>query len=482
MYCCCEKIKPNLGHMDIVISDIEQNTKNNEIYSNKLVSKNSNQNIMNNLNYNNEKNKNIINKNDTQNTILSFGSHKKFLNKFNKNNINNTNICLNNYNKSKNEYKASNKSIINSTRNIFDQGKINLNNTKSENYWFNSFSNNNNGSIIVEENIKNHQKESSNMINNNYYKKLSFFSLMTDNFSCREETNDFNNIIFMLNNRNITEEEILRTKKLKITGNPIDFFYGKEIMINAAGVFSEIIINNINNSNINSTKLKENNNINKVNDIQCKTIKNEKKGITFFGQNNINNNIKNIVLINYNREKFSDYNNEDIFFYIYYLRETKKYYLKPNINSIMFLKLKPKTAYKIRQGEILSFGNAILLLKRNKSGFNNYLSIDYNQENFLFKDEEYINTNKCIKIGRDKNCDIVIENRKTISRVNVIIKYNSRNEEWEIYDGDENYKESLNGVRILLRKQYEINEECDIEFLGQRFIIQLLSDDKINVC
>ena len=437
---------------------------------------------MNNLNYNNEKNKNIINKNDTQNTILSFGSHKKFLNKFNKNNINNTNICLNNYNKSKNEYKASNKSIINSTRNIFDQGKINLNNTKSENYWFNSFSNNNNGSIIVEENIKNHQKESSNMINNNYYKKLSFFSLMTDNFSCREETNDFNNIIFMLNNRNITEEEILRTKKLKITGNPIDFFYGKEIMINAAGVFSEIIINNINNSNINSTKLKENNNINKVNDIQCKTIKNEKKGITFFGQNNINNNIKNIVLINYNREKFSDYNNEDIFFYIYYLRETKKYYLKPNINSIMFLKLKPKTAYKIRQGEILSFGNAILLLKRNKSGFNNYLSIDYNQENFLFKDEEYINTNKCIKIGRDKNCDIVIENRKTISRVNVIIKYNSRNEEWEIYDGDENYKESLNGVRILLRKQYEINEECDIEFLGQRFIIQLLSDDKINVC
>ena len=148
----------------------------------------------------------------------------------------------------------------------------------------------------------------------------------------------------------------------------------------------------------------------------------------------------------------------------------------------MFLKLKPKTAYKIIQGEILSFGNAILILKRNKSGFNNYLSIDYNQENFIFKDEEYINSNKCIKIGREKNCDIVIENRKSISRVNVIIKYNSRNEDWEIYDGDENFKESLNGVRILLRKQYEINEECDIEFLGQRFIIQLLSDEEINVC
>ena len=205
----------------------------------------------------------------------------------------------------------------------------------------------------------------------------------------------------------------------------------------------------------------------------------ENKGITFFGQNNIkNNNNRNFVPINYNKEKFNDYNNIEIFFYIYYLRETKKYYLKPNNNSIMFLKIKPKTAFQINQGEILSFDNILLIIKRNKSAFNNYLSIDYNQESFTFKDEDYIIPNKYIKIGREKNCDIVIENRKSVSRINAIIKYNCKNEEWEIYDGDENNKKSLNGISILIKNQYEINDDCEIEFLGQRFKIQLINKDK----
>ena len=87
----------------------------------------------------------------------------------------------------------------------------------------------------------------------------------------------------------------------------------------------------------------------------------------------------------------------------------------------MFLKIKSKTPFRIKQGEYLCIDNSILIIQRHKSGFNNYLSIDYNQENFIFKDEEYNNNNRCIKIGRDKNCDIVIENRKSISRVNVIL-------------------------------------------------------------
>ena len=207
---------------------------------------------------------------------------------------------------------------------------------------------------------------------------------------------------------------------------------------------------------------------------------NENKGITFFGQNINYNNNKNFVSINYNHAKFNDYNKIDIFFYIYYLRETKKYYLKPNNNSIMFLRLKPKTGYLIKQGEFLSFDYIILMIKRNKSGYNNYLSIDYNQENFIFKDEDYINKNKYIKIGRDKKCDIIIENRKSVSRLNAIIKYNNKIEEWEIYDGDENNKESLNGISVLLRNEYEISDNCEIEFLGQRFKIQLIDDNKFD--
>ena len=211
-------------------------------------------------------------------------------------------------------------------------------------------------------------------------------------------------------------------------------------------------------------------------DLQSNSIKistNENKGITYFGQKNDNKN-KNFISIKYNRQKFRDYNKIDIFFYIYYLRETKKYYLNPNNDSIMFLKIKPKTPFRIKQGEYLSIDNAILIIQRHKSGFNNYLSIDYNQENFMLKDEEYINNNKFIRIGRDKSCDIVIENRKSISRLNVMIKYNYKDEEWDIYDGDENNKESLNGVRILVKNQLEINEDCEIEFLGQRFEIHII--------
>ena len=336
----------------------------------------------------------------------------------------------------------------------------------------------------MEEKRKNNQKEL--LYKYNLYKNNTIFSKMTDNFSYRDNTSDFTNLIYLLNNRTITEEEILSAPKLKLFGESTDFFYGKEIFINAAGLINqnEKIIKKINSSTVKlSTKiLSTNNNLNNY-DNQTNSIImpiNENKGITFFGQNINYNNNKNFVSINYNRAKFNDYNKIDIFFYIYYLRETKKYYLKPNNNSIMFLRLKPKTGYLIKQGEFLSFDYIILMIKRNKSGYNNYLSIDYNQENFIFKDEDYINKNKYIKIGRDKKCDIIIENRKSVSRLNAIIKYNNKIEEWEIYDGDENNKESLNGISVLLRNEYEISDNCEIEFLGQRFKIQLIDDNKFD--
>ena len=476
MFCYCKKIEANLGHIDVDISDIEQNTKNNDIYS----SNKNNININNNIKENKCNNEEMINKNqkinDNQNTILSFKSI--FLNNVNHNNINSSNI--DSFKKYKNENILNNKPINNTSR-IELNGIIN--NTKSENYKFNYLSKNQNCYRIKEE-IKNNNQILNKNINCNYYNNNTILSKMSDNFSYRDDLTDFTNLIYILNNRNITEEEILSTPKLKIVGNPIDFFYGKEILINAAGIINKNDkINKINSTIINistkalPTNINLNNYDNQSNSIRI--ITNENKGITFFGQSNINYiNNRNFVSINYNREKFKDYNQSDIFFYIYYLRETKKYYLKPNKNSIMFVKLKPKIGYPIKQGEYLSFDNIILMIRRNKSGFNNYLSIDYNQENFIFKDEDYINKNKYIKIGRNKNCDIIIENRKSISRVNVIIKYNHKIEEWEIYDGDENNKESLNGISILLRNQYEINDNCEFEFLGQKFKIQLVNDNK----
>ena len=471
MYCCCEQtINSKLGHVDVEISNTEQNLKINDIANKDIpVSNNLNINIINNSNRNNDNTHNINSKRDSVHTLLSMTS-QRFLNNLNKNNnLNSSNVFSINFN-------CKNDSINNSTRNGPHNGKTNMNRHKSDNFGANSISNNQNGPIINDDKKPFGFKESSNKINSNYnyHKKMSIFSKMTDNFSYREETPNFTNLIYILNKRNITDEEILSSPKLKIVGNPIDFFYGKEILINAAGVMEERNIQHNNNthSNLNTNILPSNYNL----DIQSNSIKistNENKGIVYFGQKNDNIN-KNFIGINYNRKKFNDYNKIDIFFYIYYLRETKKYYLNPNNNSIMFLKIKPKAPFRIKQGEYLSIDNSILIIQRHKSGFNNYLSIDYNQENFIFKDEEYINNDKFVKIGRNKNCDIVIENRKSISKLNVMIKYNYKDEEWDIYDGDENNKESLNGVRILVKKQLEINDDCDIEFLGQRFEIHLI--------
>jgi len=460
----------NLGHVDVEISNREKNFKINNIGTKDLpVSKNPSINIINNSNRNNDNPQNNNSKRDSQHTILSMTS-QRFLNNLNKNNnLNSSYIFSLNY-------KGKNETINNSTRNRYHNGKTNMNKHKSDNFVANSISNNQNGTAIIDDKKPNGFKESSikNNSNYNYYKKLSIFSKITDNFSYHEDASNFTNLIYILNKRNITEEEILSTPKLKIIGNPIDFFYGKEIIINAAGVMEERNILQNNNSHIilSTNILPSNQNL----DIKSNSIKisaNENKGITYFGQNNDNKN-KNFININYNRQKFSDYNKIDIFFYIYYLRETKKYYLNPNNKSIIFLKIKPKTPFRIKQGEYLSIHNTILIIQRHKSGFNNYLSIDYNQENFIFKDEEYINNNKYIKIGREKSCDIVIENRKSISRLNVMIKYNYKDEEWDIYDGDVNNKESLNGVRILVKNQLEINEDCEMEFLGQRFEIHLI--------
>ena len=472
MYCCCEQIdNNNLGHIDVEISNTEHNLKINDIGTKDLPApKNLEIKKINNSNRNNNENaQNNDSKRDSHHTFLSMTS-QRFLNNLNKNNNLNSSYIFSI------DYKCKNDSINNSTRNGLHNVKAIINKHKSDKLVDNSISNNQNGNTIIDDKKPNGFKESSNKINSNYnyYKKMSIFSKMTDNFSYREDASNFSNLIYILNKRNITEEEILSSPKLKIIGNPIDFFYGKEILINAAGIMEErnILHNDKPHINLSTKLLPSNHNL----DLQSNSIiisNNENKGITYFGQKN-DNKSKNFISIKYNRQKFSDYNKIDIFFYIYYLRETKKYYLNPNNDSIMFLKIKTKTPFRIKQGEYLSIDNFILIIQRHKSGFNNYLSIDYNQENFIFKDEEYINNNKFIRIGRDKICDIVIEKRKSISRVNVMIKYNYKDKEWDIYDGDENNKESLNGVRILIKNQLEINEDCEIEFLGQRFEIHLI--------
>jgi hypothetical protein len=249
----------NLGHVDVEISNIEQNLKINDIGTKDLpVSKKLNINIINNSNLNNDNIQNNNSKRDSHHTFISMAS-QRFLNNLNKNNnLNSSYIFSINY-------KSKNDSINNSTRNGVHNGKAKINKHKSDNFRDNSIFNNQNGTKIIDDKKPNDFKESSYKINSNYnyHKKISIFSKMTDNFSLREDASNFTNLIYILNKRNITEEEILTAPKLKIMGNPIDFFYGKEILINAAGVMEErnILPNNNSLAKLSTNILPSNHNL-----------------------------------------------------------------------------------------------------------------------------------------------------------------------------------------------------------------------------
>ena len=331
--------------------------------------------------------------------------------------------------------------------------------------------------MSMEDLRENSKKNSSNyMLNNSRLnRKYSILSKITDLYSYHEDLNKFNDLLLAMNKRNITDEEINSTPFLKIYGVDSDFFGGEEILINAAGLVNTKN-NDINNININKINflINENKNSNIL------KVTRERTGIVLFGPENFNNN-KNFISVNYNKSKFYEYNNIDIFFFVYYLRETKKYYLIPNINSFIFVKLNYKFPYVIKIGEFLSIEDKIIFIRRIKSGINNnYLKIDYENKENIFKDHDYFINNRSIKIGRGNNCDIIIKNNKNISRINCVIVFNNIIKEWELYDGDGKEKQSLNGTRILLRNTFGIHNECEFEFLGHRLIAKLIDSKNMK--
>ena len=193
MYCCCEQMdNSNLGHVDVEISNTEQNLKINDIVTKDLPApKNLDINIINNSNRNNNA-QNNNSKRDSHHTFLSMTS-QRFLNNLNKNNNLNSSYIFSI------DYKCKNDSINNSTRNGLHNGKAIINKHKSDKFVANSISNNQNGNTKIDDKKPIGFKESSNKINSNYnyYKKMSIFSKMTDNFSYREDTSNFTNLIYI---------------------------------------------------------------------------------------------------------------------------------------------------------------------------------------------------------------------------------------------------------------------------------------------
>ena len=226
--------------------------------------------------------------------------------------------------------------------------------------------------------------------------------------------------------RKITDEEIAKVKPFSISSiNGGNLFNGKEIIINAGGFINKKI----------------------------------KNGITLFG-NNVNNDLD--IHLNYNEIKYSVYDHLPYFFMIFYKRESKKYYIKPNKDIYIYMKIQRNKKNKIYK-DVFTIGSNLFTVRTLKTR-NNTIEISFNDKNYKFPKEK-----SEITIGRDKNCDIVLLNERDVSRIQTSIYFDFKEDDWFIIDGSKE-KESTNGTWLTLMNTTEIYDNMILEIFGERFI------------
>ena len=226
--------------------------------------------------------------------------------------------------------------------------------------------------------------------------------------------------------RKITDDEIAKVKPFSISSiNGGNLFNGNEIIINAGGFINKKI----------------------------------KNGITLFG-NNINNDLD--IQLNYNEIKYSVYDHLPYFFMIFYKRESKKFYIKPNKEIYIYMKIQRDKKNKIYK-DAFTIGSNLFTVRTLKTR-NNTIEISFNDKNYKFPKEK-----SEITIGRDKNCDIVLLNERDVSRIQTSIYFDFKEDDWFIIDGSKE-KESTNGTWLTLMNATEIYDNMILEIFGERFI------------
>ena len=320
--------------------------------------------------------------------------------------------------------------------------------TKNNNLISNVSSNrnviNNNISININGNI-----DESLSINTKNKDKYSMYSKKTkqSDLTLFKSSNGFFNFTLDISNdediidngkiRKITDDEIAKIKPFSISCiNGGNLFNGNEIIINAGGYINKKI----------------------------------KNGITLFG-NHVNNDLD--IQLNYNEIKYSVYDHLPYFFMIFYKRESKKYYIKPNKEIYIYMKIQRNKKNKIYK-DVFTIGSNLFTVRTLKTR-NNTIEISFNDKTYKFPKEK-----SEITIGRDKNCDIVLLNEKDVSRIQTTIYFDLKEDEWFIIDGSKE-KESTNGTWLTLMNTTEIYDNMILEIFGERFICREISEiQKVN--
>jgi hypothetical protein len=322
--------------------------------------------------------------------------------------------------------KSQEEKINNSNINNNDNINNNIKDNNDENNIINENSN-----IVIENNEVKSQKSISKNIN-----ELSKKSNIVE-----EEKNPEDPLIsYITSNRKISDEEIQNSSKLILEEIEGNLFNEKKIEINAGGMVGG---------------------------------RNKKDGFTIFGQN-IEKNSNNDMFIPDLELNLSNNNNftYPYIFSIYYKMEDKSYYIrsysgKGSDNKILFIKLRNKNKYPLKQKEIISAGSVIFqvnpIINSNELEI---INLTYKKNSKIFDG----NKQKLVTIGRHKECDFSFPRDKSFSRYQTSFEYDENKKEWSIIDGKD--KDSTNGTWIFGTHSFLIKDEMTIEVLNSKIIIK----------
>ncbi len=320
------------------------------------------------------------------------------------------------------------------------EDKINISNIKNE------INNNNINSInkINENNNIDKKEEENNEIKSqkSITKNINELAIEPKKVEEEEKNPEDPLISYITSNRKISDEEIKNSSKLILEEIEGNLFNEKKIEINAGGMIGG---------------------------------RNKKDGFTIFGQNLEKNSNNDMFVPDFELNLSNSINNNNFsypyIFSIYYKIEDKSYYIrsysgKGSDNKILFIKLRNKNKYIIKQKEIISAGSIIFQINPINSNELEIVNLT-NKKNVKIFDG---NKQKLVTIGRHKECDFSFPKDKSFSRYQTCFEYDENKKEWSIIDGKD--KDSTNGTWIFGTHSFLIKDEMIIEVLNSKIVIK----------
>ena len=315
--------------------------------------------------------------------------------------------------------------------------KINISNIKNDinNNNINSINNNINENVNIDnKEIENNEIKSQK----SNPKNLNDLPIKPKIVEEEEKNPEDPLISYIASNRKISNEEIKNSSKLILEEIEGNLFNEKKIEINAGGMIGG---------------------------------RNKKDGFSIFGQNLEKNSNNDMFIPDFELNLSNSNFSYPYIFSIYYKRENKSYYIrsysgKGSDNKILFIKLRNKNKYILKQKEIISAGSIIFQVNPINSNELEIINLT-NKKNIKIFDGT---KQKLVTIGRHKECDFSFPKDKSFSRYQTCFEYDENTKEWSIIDGKD--KDSTNGTWIFGTHSFLIKDEMIIEVLNSKIIIK----------